>query len=589
MKRHSVLFTAVLYWFCGAVALSQPVDQATPYIRLIVPEADTLRTSSGVYRLSASTNPGRSVTINGVSYKVFPSGAFAGLLDLTVGDNLFTVQSVGPARDTVSKSFVVIRSKPLETTRLDTLAIEDAMMQPRADMWLGEGDLLRVQFKGTPRCKASFLNGIPMREMPAEETWGIAGIYRGVYKVRPEDSLLTQPITFTLEDSTGKSVQKDLRRTVLFRPRDFPMVGITKGDRPALAYGLGEDRLGGAKLSFINPGISLAITGKTGDKYRVGLAAEQEAWIDTDMVQLQPPGTFAPISLTGNMTVYGDAKYDYVSVTMSEKLPYSSLQELSPTRIHVDVYGAVSNTNWIVQRETAKEITNVYYAQIDKHVLRLTIELKHTQIWGYGISYAGNSLLITVRRQPEKLNIKALTFALDAGHGGENDGALGSTGAKEKDVNLSTVMHLKELFEDKGARVLLTRKDDTFSYNSERLRKVIEGGADILISIHANSIGSTSNPLDTKGVSTYYKHMCYRPLSTFILDAVLRTGLSRWGNVGSFNFTLNSQTELPNVLVELAFMSHPEDEIKLLDDDFRREIAEKIVDGVEDFLDECEE
>ncbi|MDH3251389.1 MAG: N-acetylmuramoyl-L-alanine amidase, partial [Ignavibacteria bacterium] len=85
--------------------------------------------------------------------------------------------------------------------------------------------------------------------------------------------------------------------------------------------------------------------------------------------------------------------------------------------------------------------------------------------------------------------------------------------------------------------------------------------------------------------STYYKYICYRALSQFILDEVLKTGLSSFGNVGSFNFTLNSPTELPNVLVELAFMSHPEDEMKLLDDDFRRQLAERIVDGITEFLD----
>jgi len=52
---------------------------------------------------------------------------------------------------------------------------------------------------------------------------------------------------------------------------------------------------------------------------------------------------------------------------------------------------------------------------------------------------------------------------------------------------------------------------------------------------------------------------------------------------------LNSPTELPNVLVELAFMSNPEDEMKLLDDRFRKKIAERIVEGVEDFLESNEE
>jgi len=134
---------------------------------------------------------------------------------------------------------------------------------------------------------------------------------------------------------------------------------------------------------------------------------------------------------------------------------------------------------------------------------------------------------------------------------------------------------------------VLTRSDDTYSLNSARLKTVISSGADILISIHSNSIGETSNPEDTKGASTYYKYICYRPLSRYLLESVLKSGLTSFGNVGSFNFTLNSPTELPNALVELAFMSNPEDEMKLMDDDFRKELAKRIVEGIEDFLDSC--
>ncbi|MEK9138068.1 MAG: N-acetylmuramoyl-L-alanine amidase, partial [Bacteroidota bacterium] len=308
-----------------------------------------------------------------------------------------------------------------------------------------------------------------------------------------------------------------------------------------------------------------------------------------DQLQLQPKGTHLPFSLTGNWNVSGDDKFDVVSVSMSEKLPYASFTELDPTRINVDVYGAVSNSNWITQQLTTKEIKNAYYTQVAKQQFRITLELNHKQVWGYQIGFRGNTLVIKVRRQPEELKIKALTFVLDAGHGGNNNGALGCTGAKEKDVTLTIVSHLKNVLERRGARVTPTRSDDTNLTMLDRLKKVAVADADILVSVHANSIGLTTNPEDTKGTATFYKHVCYRPLSLFVLSQVLKAGLTSFGNVGSFNFALNSPTELPNVLVETAFISHPEDEMKLLDDEFRLELAKRIVDGIEDFLDSCEE
>jgi N-acetylmuramoyl-L-alanine amidase len=65
---------------------------------------------------------------------------------------------------------------------------------------------------------------------------------------------------------------------------------------------------------------------------------------------------------------------------------------------------------------------------------------------------------------------------------------------------------------------------------------------------------------------------------------MLELGLDQFGVVGSFNFTLNALTQPPNVLVETAFMSNPEDEMLLLDDNFRTRIAAQISKGLEEFV-----
>jgi N-acetylmuramoyl-L-alanine amidase len=65
---------------------------------------------------------------------------------------------------------------------------------------------------------------------------------------------------------------------------------------------------------------------------------------------------------------------------------------------------------------------------------------------------------------------------------------------------------------------------------------------------------------------------------------MLELGLNQFGMVGSFNFSLNAPTQLPNVLVETAFLSNPEDEMKLMDDSFRKAIAGKITSGLEQFV-----
>ena len=67
---------------------------------------------------------------------------------------------------------------------------------------------------------------------------------------------------------------------------------------------------------------------------------------------------------------------------------------------------------------------------------------------------------------------------------------------------------------------------------------------------------------------------------------MLELGLNNFGNIGAFNFSLSGPTEYPNCLVEVAFLSNAEDEKRILDPKFHKEVAKKIVKGVEDWLKE---
>ena len=69
-----------------------------------------------------------------------------------------------------------------------------------------------------------------------------------------------------------------------------------------------------------------------------------------------------------------------------------------------------------------------------------------------------------------------------------------------------------------------------------------------------------------------------------ILHSMMQAGLNEFGNVGSFNFALSGPTDYPNCLVEVAFLSNKNDEKKILDPKFRKQVAQRIVAGIEDFL-----
>ena len=355
----------------------------------------------------------------------------------------------------------------------------------------------------------------------------------------------------------------------------------TKDSLPFLKYGLGKDRLGGAKMTFLDSDVVLKVTDSVRDDYKVQLSQFHSAWIEKAKVAKTLPIEEKQY-LTSSWNIYGDSLYDYVVISLDQKLPYKSEMKINPSRIVVDIFGAVSNTNWITQLSTARGIKNAWYEQPEDDVMRVIIELKHSQNWGYRIYYSeNNKLTIRIKRQPRILNLSHLTIAVDAGHGGENIGATGVVSKiKEKDYTLLIAKELKKQLIKKKAKVVMTRTKDTTLSMFERIQYLGQQNPDLLISIHLNS----SSQDTTSGVSTYYRYIGFRPLSEAILKSMLQLGLHEFGNVGSFNFSLNGPTDYPNCLVEVAFLSNKKDEKKILDPRFRRETAAKIIEGIEEFL-----
>jgi len=361
----------------------------------------------------------------------------------------------------------------------------------------------------------------------------------------------------------------------------LPEGGKTTGPLPFLEYGLGDDRLGGAKMTYLDTGIVLKVVDSVGTDYKVRLSASHFAWLSKQNFIWDTSVHFQPYYLTSSWKVWGDDKYDYVSVGLSEKLPYRSLQQVDPSRIVVDIFGVASNTNWITQLQTVKEIDRVWYEQAEDDVFRVFIQLKHPSHWGYSISYNNTALRIRVKRQPQKLKAKNLLVAVDAGHGGANSGASGiNSKVNEKDYTLKIATRLKSYLKRKHYKVFMTRETDTDISMIDRTLMLRQNEPDFLVSIHLNSSSRDS----ISGVSTYYRYIGFRPLSQAILKRMLELNLNNFGNIGSFNFSLSGPTEYPNCLVEVAFLSNPDDEKKILQDHFQKDVAKKIGKGIRDWL-----
>ncbi len=576
----------------GYSAFIHPADSL--FLRVVVPDSDTIVTTASRQRVSASTLPTARAFINGKETKVYASGAFCGIVNVPVGSTTLRLVAQSANGDSVFQNFVVQRPEPPKTSPREPISMDTIMMEPSQDIWLGKDDVLEVKFKGSPGYKAFFdiagvESGIPMTELQPAKAGGLAGIYIGSYKVKEDDEAKEVQVRFRIPKNFFTSEKAYSKGKVSIIPKELPRVAEVVGRRPFFNAGMGSDRLGGAKLGFLRAGVRVVVTGKVGDQYRVRLGDEMEAWLPEDFAQLLPFETPRPRSLIGALTVSGNDKEDVITVSLDERLPYLSQQLVDPAAIVVDIFGATSNTNWITHQLSGSGIKNVTWSQVAAGQYRLTIMLKYQQHWGYDISYDNGSIMrISVRRPPiissPDSALNGLTIAVDAGHGGENDGALGSTGKKEKEITLSIAQHLDSLLRTKGVNVIMTRTNDETISMADRTDKILNSGAQLLVSIHANSAGNSADPELLKGTSAYYRHIGFQPLANIVYGKMLELGLDQFGVVGSFNFTLNAPTQLPNVLVETAFMSNPEDEMLLLDDNFRARIAVQIAKGLEEFV-----
>ena len=126
----------------------------------------------------------------------------------------------------------------------------------------------------------------------------------------------------------------------------------------------------------------------------------------------------------------------------------------------------------------------------------------------------------------------------------------------------------------------MTRDSDTTFDNKDRILFLQQQQPDLLISLHFNSSANQQ----VRGVSTYYKHIGFRPLTQFVLTRMLELNLNEFGNIGHFNFALNAPTDFPNCLVEIAFLSNEEDERRIVNPAFKTSVAQKIYTGINDWL-----
>lgn len=194
----------------------------------------------------------------------------------------------------------------------------------------------------------------------------------------------------------------------------------------------------------------------------------------------------------------------------------------------------------------------------------------------------------------EITGMKGRRIAIDPGHGGSDSGAIGPTGIMEKSVTMRVSRELKRLLEAEGAQVVLTRTGDTEVSEKGAAATSVEelqarcdvankANADIFLSIHADAFTNR----EVKGTTAYYYEKGTKQ-SRLLADSVRTALIDSIGTVDrgtqTCNFYVVKHTDMPAILVEISFISNPDEEKMMNSETGVKKIARGIADGIADYF-----
>ncbi|MEM9567097.1 MAG: N-acetylmuramoyl-L-alanine amidase [Cyanobacteria bacterium P01_E01_bin.34] len=171
-----------------------------------------------------------------------------------------------------------------------------------------------------------------------------------------------------------------------------------------------------------------------------------------------------------------------------------------------------------------------------------------------------------------------IVVALDAGHGGRDPGAVGIGGLYEKTVNFVVATRVEQLLRQQGYEVVMTRSDDREIFLQPRIDTAVNGGADILVSIHTNALERS----EISGIETYYLRAdSARLAQTLHRSLVAGTGaIDRNIRRARFYMVRETPTSMPSVLLEMGYLTNPTEASRLGSPEYQERLAQAIAQGV---------
>ncbi len=327
---------------------------------------------------------------------------------------------------------------------------------------------------------------------------------------------------------------------------------------------------------------------------------------------------------------------------LSSQVNYRLFQLDNPPRVVLDVDNAVLATRLKVHNNA--DIQNIRHGRHGGNTLRLVFDLNKNQraksfLLPPNEKYGHRLVVDLSDPKPAGIKVKKasahrpqesrdIVIAIDAGHGGEDPGATGASGSKEKHITLAIARQLaKRINSEPGMKAVLIRDGDYYVGLRQRFEKARKHQADLFISIHADAFydprvrGMSVYVLSQKGASSEAAKWLARSenkadliggvklddkdslLARVLLDLSQNAAMEASQKVAKevlaalskiekphkkyvekANFAVLKSPDVPSILVETAFISNPQDEKRLKSQRFRAQLADAMLSGIKRYF-----
>ncbi|MDE2773741.1 MAG: N-acetylmuramoyl-L-alanine amidase [Gemmatimonadota bacterium] len=602
------------------ISLLPPVPFADRDLRLEVgypPEGATLAVRDQNF-LFGSTGSGRArLTVNGTPVEVAPNGGFLaflpvppdGVYRLVAERDSMTVTldrtvRVPPGRPSLSEGLAIVPGSGYPSGAAAAAPGESIKVgfrgSPGADAWLvlSGGDRIRLVEAGALDLTAETGEPLTTPE-PAVQPGGEAAVsYDGVLPaqaVAAADVGVSQPSVGTLPSGSERArfelalgadtVSTPLRLNLATLLPEQPRAAIASPPPGAASSWRvrGRNDVAGPYHYFWPAGTLLRITGERRGMLRVGLAPGRSAWVPAGEVRLLTKGTPPPGGFVADVRFDPGPEHIDVRVPIPERLPFQVVAE--ERVLHLDIFGATSRTNFFHYGRMDPLIERAEWSQPSDQVYRVSVWLR-VPVWGYEAFFDSGAAVLRIRRPPQidpSAPLRGLRVVVDPGHGGVYRDTRGPTGLTEADANLAVSLALRELLEERGADVVLTRTGDETVELADRPRIATEADGDLLVSVHNNAFPDGVDPWANHGTSVYYFHPPSAELAQLLQRTLLEALGTRDLGIGRADLALVRSSWMPSILSEALFMMVPEHEAALRAPAVQRRIALAHVRALEAF------